>query len=84
MMSDIGVKDTTAYKITRQIMDHIYGSDEKLSNKEFLAIYELFNRSGGSWGALMNDSMDDVVKLEKCLENFVKYRNTVKTAAKLV
>ncbi len=83
-MSDIGIKDTTAYKITRQIMDHVYGSDEKLSNKEFLAVYELFNQRGGSWDALMDDSMDDIVKLEECLESFVKYRNTVKTASKIV
>ena len=48
-----GIKDTTAYIITRQVMDHVYGDDEKLSSEDFVVIFKIYLGRGGSWEGLM-------------------------------
>lgn len=70
-----GIKDTTAYFITRQVMDHIYGEDEELSSEDFVVIYKIYLGRGGSWEGLMNGDMKDVKILENVLEAFVNYRS---------
>ena len=70
-----GIKDTTAYIITRQVMDHIYGDDEKLSSEDFVAIFKMYLGRGGSWEGLMGGSMKDVEILENVLSAFVNYRS---------
>ena len=69
-----GVKDTTAFLISRQIMDHIYGDDEKLSNQEFVDLYHDFHKRGGSWQALMDGDMKSVKVIEDALASLVKSR----------
>jgi hypothetical protein len=76
-----GVKDTAAYRISRQIMDHMYGSDEKMSNKDFVGLYADFHRRGGSWKAIMEGDMRSVKHIEDSIECLVKSRNTGKIAA---
>ena len=72
-MTDI--KDTTAYTIVRQMMDHIYGDDEKLSSEDFGAIFKMYLGRGGSWEGIMDGSMKDVKTLENVLQAFVNYRS---------
>jgi hypothetical protein len=79
-MESAGVKDTTAYKIVRQIADHIYGSDEKLSNSDFISIYHNFVESGGSWEGLINGDMGSVKILEDSLAAFIDERRLHKIA----
>lgn len=69
-----GIKDTTAYKIVRQIMDHVYGEDEKLSSKDFVAIFKIYLNRGGSWEGLMDGDMRNVKIIEDVLQAFVNYR----------
>lgn len=70
----IGIKDTIAYTIVRQIMDHIYGEDEKLSSKDFIAIFKLYLERGGSWEGLMAGDMRNVKIIEDILQAFINYR----------
>lgn len=70
-----GIKDTTAYIIVRQVMDHIYGDDEKLSSEDFVAIFKMYLGRGGSWEGIMDGDMRDVKILEDVLQAFVNYRS---------
>jgi hypothetical protein len=78
-----GVKDTTAYKITRQVMDHVYGDDEKLSSDEFVAVFNMYLGRKGSWEGIMAGDMKNVEILEGVLESFVNYRRAVNKAGSL-
>lgn len=78
-----GVKDTTAYTISRQIMDHIYGDDEEMSNEDFIGLYHDFHRRGGSWQALMDGDMRSVKIIEDALDCLVKSRGAGKIAARV-
>lgn len=82
-MADSGIKDTTAYKIIRQMTDHIYGSDEKYEDSDIVAICRLFGKRQGSWEALMGGSMDDAVRLEDAIGSVIKYRRGEIVAAKI-
>jgi len=79
-MEGAGVKDTTAYKIVRQVMDHVYGADEKISSKEFVDIYRSFLLKGGSWERLMDGDMGCVKMIEDVLEEFIEARKLKKIA----
>jgi hypothetical protein len=82
--SDSGIKDTTAYKIIRQITDHIWGSDEKYEDSDVVAICRIFTSRNGSWESLMGGSMKDTICLEESIEAFVKYRKTSSIASRLI
>ncbi len=73
-MDGTGVKDTTAYHIIRQITDHIWGSDEDLSDEDILTICHDFMKTGGYWESLIDGSMKDVLRLEESIEKFVRGR----------
>ena len=74
-----GIKDTTAYTIVRQVMDHIYGDDEKLSSEDFVAIFKMYLGRGGSWEGIMDGNMRDVQTLENVLQAFINYRSAKKS-----
>ncbi len=82
-MDGAGVKDTTAYKIVRQIVDHVYGSDEKVSNKEFVDIYRRYVAAGGSWERLMDGDMGCVKIIEDVLGEFMDARRIRKIALRV-
>ncbi len=71
-MGKPGVKNTVAYKIIRQMTDHIWGSDEELEDSDVIAILQLFQSRNQSWQALINGSMDSAVELEECIEIVIK------------
>lgn len=78
---NVGVKDTTAYIISRQIMDHIYGDDEKMSGEDFIKLYHDFIQRGGSWKSLMDGDMRSVKFIEDALDHLVKSRDIGRIAA---
>lgn len=80
-VSESLVKQTVAYKIVRQIVDHVYGSDEKISSKDFIHIYRVFIGIGGNWERLIDGDMKSVALLEEVLDRFLKQRTTSKTAS---
>jgi hypothetical protein len=73
-VTDSGIRDTTAYKITRLIMDHVYGEDEPLSDAEFVALYRIYLDRGGTWRGIQNGDMSSVKVIEDLLDGFVNYR----------
>jgi hypothetical protein len=78
-----GVKDTAAYKVIRQIVDHVYGSDEKLSDEETVAICHAFHAANGSWVNLMGGDMRSVRVLEDVLEAFMESRKLSRVATRV-
>jgi hypothetical protein len=74
-MDNVGVKDTAAYRIVRQITDHTWGDEEKYSDKEFISVYRAFRRSGGSWYDLMAGHMAHITILENAIDAFMNKRH---------
>lgn len=77
------IKDTAAWRITRQLVDHIFGHDTDLSDDEFIFIYRVFLKRGGSWKELMDGNILIIILLEKLLEDYFKVR-AMKEALKVV
>ena len=82
-MKEPGVKDTVAYKIVRQITDHVYGPDTKISNEEFVHIFHDYGSRGGSWESLMNGDMGCVKIIEDSIDQFIKNRRVASIAARV-
>lgn len=83
MDDESAVKNTVAYRIVRQIVDHVYGPDEKVTPEEFLHVYRIFNGAGGSWEGLIGGDMRSVAMLEGALDRFIKWRNTFRVASRV-
>ncbi|OPZ37450.1 MAG: hypothetical protein BWY99_01869 [Synergistetes bacterium ADurb.BinA166] len=77
------MKDTTAYKVVRQIVDHVHGPDEKVSDGEMIDIHRAFGQAGGSWEALMAGDMGSVEILEDVLDAFMQLRRAQKVASRV-
>jgi len=73
-MDDLGLKDTIAWRIIRQVVDHTWG-DEEFDDEEFLELCVNFVKNGGSWQALMDGDMDSVKALENSIDSFMKERS---------
>ena len=82
-MSDDIVKQTVAYRVCRQIVDHVYGSDEKLSPDEFLQVYRMFNGAGGSWEAVVRGDLHAITLLEGAIDRLFRWRNTWRVALRV-
>lgn len=82
-MGDSGVRDTTAYKIIRQMTDHIWGADEKLDDETVLAICRLFASRGGEWESLVSGSMEEAVRLEEAIGAVVRFKRNGRVAARV-
>jgi len=74
-MDDASVKDTVAYGIVRQLLDHIWGSEVELSDSEFLDVYKTYMSMGGSWEQLIKGSMDKFDLLKDVLESYVDIKS---------
>jgi hypothetical protein len=81
-MADSVVKETIAYKIVRQIVDHVWG-DEDLSDREFLSICAGFRLRGGSWEAVVRGDMRSVEALEDSIDSFMEARSIARVAARV-
>lgn len=82
-MKEPGVKDTTAYKIVRQITDHVYGPDTKLSNEDFVKIFHDYGSRGGSWERLMGGDMGCVKIIEDAIDAFMNNRRLASIASRV-
>lgn len=80
MGEEVDVTDTTAFRIARQVMDHVYGEDEDLDERDFSYVHSQFRQSGGSWEGVMSGSMADVGRLEAALASLVNLRRIAKIA----
>ncbi len=71
VMNEFGIKDTIAYKITRQILDHIYGSEEEMTVDHFVVIFKAYLSRGGTWEGILSGHIRCVQLLEQILGEFV-------------
>lgn len=70
-------EEFVSFRIIRQILDHIYGSDVEMTVKDFEAINNSFVKFGGSWEAVIKGSPSHINKLISTLADFVKVKNTL-------
>lgn len=77
------VKETTSFKIIRQMTDHIWGEDQGLSDDDVVAINKLFSSRGHTWEALMNGSMTDATALENCIEAVIDNSDLISIATQV-
>ncbi len=71
---DVGVKDTTAFRVMRQITDHTWGSDVDLSDDDVVYVCRSFSSFGGTWEALLGGDMRSIEALEKAIDSLVAPR----------
>jgi hypothetical protein len=75
--SQLGVKDTSAWRIVRQLINHSWGADQELDENEFLNICSNFYHNGGSWELLLDGDMSHVSILETCIEASINNNSIV-------
>jgi len=83
-MKDLDVKDTAAYRIIRQVVDHTWGSDEKLDDDEVVSLCRDFKDLGGTWRGIMDGDMGCVKALENAIDAHIRFRMLSRAASKLV
>ena len=52
-MNQLGVKDTAAWRIVREMIDHSWGNDRDIDDEKFLELCISFYEDGGTWEDLM-------------------------------
>lgn len=83
MTENAGVKNTMAYKVVRQVLDHVWGPDEELSDEEFVRVFRAISRTGLSWEKVVLGDMASIQAIERVLELFVTTRGLNKIASRL-
>lgn len=73
-MEDLGLQDTFAYRIIKQIMDHTWSDESKLSDTEVIYVYHRFSNGGGSWQKLMDGSIEEIKTLEDAIKDLLNVR----------
>ncbi len=81
MSSDL--RQTAAYRIVREIIDHSWGADEALSDEDLIKICDMFRQIGGKWEPLIDGDLDAVCNLEHVIEGFINSRTVGKIAANI-
>jgi hypothetical protein len=82
-MEDLGPKDTAAHRVIRQMVDHTWGPDEKISDQDLVLICRSFRDRGGSWKGLMDGDISFVTMLEDAIDSLVNGRNLARMAVRL-
>lgn len=82
-MKDLGVKDTAAYRVIRQVVDHTWGPDEKLDDEEIVSLCRDFRELGGTWRGIMDGDMRCVKALENAIDAHIRFRMLSKAASVL-
>ena len=82
-MEDAGIKQTTAYRVIRQVIDHTWGSDEELDDSDIVTVCKNFRDQKGSWKNLLDGEVESFNKLEKALTVFFHNREIYKIAYKI-
>ncbi len=83
-MIDLGVKDTAAYRIIRQLIDHAWGQDIELNDSEVISLCKNFNTNGGTWKGIMNSDTECIQNLEKTIDSFISSRIASRSAIKII
>jgi hypothetical protein len=71
-------RSSTAFRIIRSMMDHIFGKEIYISKHDFYHIYSVYNQEGGKWEPLIVGDMDSFMLLKSILESFVEIKQNKK------
>lgn len=74
---------TAAYRVIRQVLDHVWGPDEDLEDEDLISISKAFKEAGGSWENLMSGDMASIGKLEDAIESHVQTRALISIACRV-
>lgn len=83
-MKELGVKDTAAFRVIRQVVDHTWSPDEEISDEDVISVCRGFHKRGGSWRGLLAGDVRDFQILEGTIESLLELRQLSKIARKLV
>jgi len=79
----VGIRDTAAWHVMEQILKHVWGPNEELSDEEIVAVCKLFWKAEGSWREIMEGDPRHVGILEECVNNLLQARKIKKIALKI-
>jgi hypothetical protein len=65
------------------MVDHTWGPDEKINDRDVILICHSFHARGGSWEKLMAGDMASVTLLEDSIDSLVNSRNWARMATRL-
>ncbi len=82
-MEDLGPKDTAAHKVIRLMVDHTWGAEEEINDRDVVLICHSFHKRGGSWEQLMDGDISSVTLLEDSIDSLVNGRNLARQASRL-
>ena len=83
-MKEPGVKDTAAFRIIRQVVDHTWSSDEEVRDEDVVNVCREFRRLGGSWEGLMGGDVRAFQVLERAIGSLLEFRSLSKIARNMV
>jgi hypothetical protein len=83
-MKEKGVKDTAAFRVIRQVVDHTWSSDEEVSDEDVVTVCRDFVRRGGSWKDLMSGDVRAFQALESSIQSMFEVRELSRIARKIV
>lgn len=76
MSEESVVRETSAWRIVRQLIDHTWGGQE-IDEADFARICAGFRSRGGLWESLMGGDMASMKALEDSLDELMKTRAAV-------
>lgn len=77
-----GIRDTTAWRIIEQLLEHAWGEDD-MSDEQILSASLMFHKAGGSWKQLIEGDRAQIGILEECVGNALKADRLNKVAARV-
>jgi len=78
-MEILTVRDTIAWKIMRQYIDHVFGSDQKMDDNDFITVYGDYIKNGGSWRSLLNGDVECFTILDNSISSMIQSKNSSET-----
>jgi len=69
MPTKAGITNTAAYRVIREVMDHVFDPDTELEEDDVIGICDIFRDLNGSWESVMSGDMDEYQKLENAIES---------------
>jgi len=82
-MKELGVKDTAAFRVIRQVVDHTWSPDEEVSDEDVVSVCRDFHKRGGSWRGLLAGDVRDFQVLEETIESLLELRQLSRMARRL-
>lgn len=82
-MKEVGVKDTAAYRVIRQILDHTRGPDLFVSGRDVVAMCKAFRKGGGSWERLLAGDISCFQRLQDSIDGVLQANEMAEMASRV-